>query len=99
MVRAWIADTGYTPKRPGWLRRLISGIRLFFHRRGWFVSHLSDNDILTILAQSAKAGRKRRYAGAGDGTRYDLGRSTTEESGQWTVGREAQIRKSVTLFP
>ena len=70
MVRAWIADTGYTPKRPGWLRRLISGIRLFFHRRGWFVSPLSDDDILTILAQSAKAGRKRRYAGAGDGTRY-----------------------------
>ena len=70
MVRAWIADTGYTPKRPGWLKRLISGIRLFFHRRGWFVSHLSDDDILTILAQSAKAGRKRRYAGAGDGTRY-----------------------------
>ncbi len=73
MTRNWMADTGFRPERPSWLKRLISSIRLWLNKHGWFVHHLSDNDILTILARSAGAAErqtfnavKTRFAVSGD---------------------------------
>ncbi len=65
MTRDWMADTGYRPERPSWLKQLISSIRIWLHRHGWFVHHLSDDDILTILARSAKAVQNKKFKGEG----------------------------------
>ncbi len=61
MIRDWMADTGFRPERPGWLKQLISSIRIWLNKHGWFVHHLSDDDILTILARSAAATRRNRF--------------------------------------
>lgn len=60
MTREWMAETGFRPERPGWLKQIISRIRLWLNRHGFLVHHLSDDDILTILARSAKAEVNRR---------------------------------------
>ena len=74
MVREWMAQTGFRPERPGWLKQLISRIRLWLNRHGFFVHHLSDDDILTILARSAKAeiARRRGKSAQGNGVRFAL---------------------------
>ncbi len=60
LVKGWMAETGFQPERPSWLTRLISSIRIWLNRHGWFVHHLSDDDILTILAKSAGAVSAKR---------------------------------------
>ncbi len=60
LVNDWMAATGFRPERPSWLKQLISSIRTWLNKHGWFVHHLSDDDILTILAKSARAVSAKR---------------------------------------
>ena len=75
MTREWMAQTGFRPERPGWLKQLISRIRLWLNRHGFFVHHLTDDDILTILARSARAEVAQRRGGGAqeNGVRFAIG--------------------------
>jgi len=74
MTREWMAATGWRPPRPSWLKQLISRIRTWFRQHGWFVNHISDDEILTILARAAKAEVSRRggKSAQGGGVRYAI---------------------------
>ena len=87
MTREWMAATGYRPPRPSWLKQLISRIRTWFRQHGWFVNHISDDEILTILARAAKAEVSRRGGKAGEGTRYNVGaeNGTNRTNGTYTL--------------
>ena len=60
LVKAWIDDSGYTPDKPNWFKRLISNVRIWFHNHGIKIKHLSDDDIANIILRSAKAARDER---------------------------------------
>ena len=74
MAREWMAATGFRPPRPSWLKQLISRIRMWLHQHGFFVHHLTDDDILTILARSAQAevARRKGKSAQGNGVRFAL---------------------------
>ena len=83
MTREWMAEIGFRPERPGWLKQIISRIRLWLNRHGFFVHHLTDDDILTILARSAQAevARRRGKSAQGNGVRFAL-----DEHGEYFPG-------------
>lgn len=60
LVKSWIAETGYTPPKPNWFKRMISNVRIWLHNHGFRVKHISDDDIANIIFRSAKAARDQR---------------------------------------
>ena len=74
LTREWMYETGYRPERPGWLRQLISAIRVWLRQHGFtkLVSTLSDQDIQYILAKAAKADLSKRRARNGEAARLAL---------------------------
>ena len=74
LTREWMYETGYRPERPGWLRQLISAIRVWLRQHGFtkLVSTLSDQDIQYILAKAAKADLSKRRARNGEAARADF---------------------------
>ena len=55
-TRHWIEDTGFKPEKPSAVKSFISKIRLWLRERGWFVSYLSDDDLISIISKSIRAG-------------------------------------------
>ena len=83
MVEHWMYDTDFRPERPGWLKQLISRVRLWLRQHGIMVHHLSDDDLQGILARAAQAEagkRGTRDGGRGDG-RYTLKNATPSKDG------------------
>ena len=74
LTREWMYETGYRPERPGWLRQLISAIRVWLRQHGFtkLVSTLSDQDIQYILAKAAKADLSKRRARNGEAARLAI---------------------------
>lgn len=78
LVKSWIDETGFTPAKANWFKRLVSNVRIWFHNHGIKIKHLSDDDIANIILRSAKAARERRKATAkenlavGDGVRFSI---------------------------
>lgn len=74
LTREWMYETGYRPERPGWLRQLISAIRVWLRQHGFtkLVSTLSDQDIQYILAKAAKADLSKRRARNGEAVRLAI---------------------------
>ena len=77
LVKSWIDETGFTPAKPNWFKRLISNVRIWFHNHGIKIKHLSDDDIANIILRSAKAARDQRRNSVvkdnlttGEGARY-----------------------------
>lgn len=60
LVKSWIDETGFTPQKPNWFKRLVSNVRIWFHNHGIKIKHLSDDDIANIILRSAKAARDQR---------------------------------------
>ena len=84
MVKNWMASTGFRPERPGWLKQIIAQVRIWLHKHGWFVQHLSDDDIQTILAKSAEAVSNSKFK-AGN-IRYSVENAMPSKAG-FTVER------------
>ena len=77
MTREWMSETNYRPPRPSWFKQFISRIRTWLRMHGFGVHHLSDDELLTILARAAKAEVSRRGGSkAGEGTRYAVNNGT-----------------------
>lgn len=79
LVKSWIAETGYTPPKPNWFKRMISNIRIWLHNHGFRVKHISDDDIANIIFRSAKAARDQRRSSVvkdnlttGEGVRFSI---------------------------
>ncbi len=89
LVKGWMAETGFQPERPSWLTRLISSIRIWLNRHGWFVHHLSDDDILTILAKSAGAVSAKRK-----GSKVESPKSKVESEN----GNGSDVRYSAAAY-
>ena len=53
-------NTNFRPERPGWLKQLLSRIRLWLRQHGIFVHNLSDDDLQGILARAAQAEQGKR---------------------------------------
>ena len=58
-TREWMADTGYRPQQPSWIRQLLTKIRLFLRNIGLSHHELTDQDILNIIAIASRESRKR----------------------------------------
>ena len=48
------------PKKPSAVRRFLARIRLWLRERGFFVSHLTDDDLASIISRSVRAGMRKR---------------------------------------
>ena len=77
LVKSWIDETGFTPQKPNWFKRLVSNVRIWFHNHGIKIKHLSDDDIANIILRSAKAARAERRSSVvkenlttGEGARF-----------------------------
>ena len=92
---ARLDETGYKPEKPSAFRRFISKIRLWLRERGFFVSHLSDDDIASIISKSVRAGLAKKKGtskfplGVGEQTaRFAVGEESTDEYGGVRKGTE-----------
>lgn len=103
MVKNWMASTGFRPERPGWLKQIIAQVRIWLHKHGWFVQHLSDDDIQTILAKSAEAVSNSKFK-AGN-IRYSVENAMPSKAGfrveriNENAGQEFNEAKGVIVKP
>lgn len=106
---ARLSETGYKPEKPSAFRRFISEIRLWLRERGFFVFHLSDDDIASIISKSVRAGLAKKKGtskfplGVGDQTaRFAVGEEGTDEyggvrSGADNLGLAAELENEQDL--
>ncbi len=82
MIKDWMADTGFKPEQPSWLKQFLAKIRLWLHQHGWVkMKHISDEQILALLANADRNVRRSSSAArrAAEGRTFKVQGSTSGE--------------------
>ena len=81
LIKAWAEATSYQAPRPGRFKQFIAKIRAWLREHGFFVHHLTDDDLAALLAAAARKslGDFDAKAGRSEGARAAMGNEKSIE--------------------